>query len=344
MALLELRSITKEFPGVRALDGVSFDLEEGEVHALCGENGAGKSTLIKILCGFYPSGTYGGEILLRGQPVHFRNLKAAEAHGIALIAQELALVPELSVAENLVLGPRAGPPRRTHRLGRGRGQRPDRPRPRRARRRSRSPGEGAGHRPAADGGDRQGAVQGRAHPGPRRAHRRPHRGRRAAAAGGHRRAARARRVVHLHQPPPGGGLPDRGPHHRAARRPVGGDASDPRAHHGQGDLDDGRPRGEEPLPAPDPGRGQVAAEGRGLVGGGPGEPGAPGAAQRRLRGAPGRGAGHRRAHGRRAHRARELAFRRRAQPGDGPPLGGRRPARAGRSRARRRRSRPAWPW
>ena len=104
MALLALRSITKEFPGVRALDGVSFDLQEGEVHALCGENGAGKSTLIKILCGFYPSGSFGGEILLRGQPVHFRTLKAAEAHGIALIAQELALVPELSVAENLVLG------------------------------------------------------------------------------------------------------------------------------------------------------------------------------------------------------------------------------------------------
>src|SRR4051812_39245974 len=104
MALLELRSITKDFPGVRALDGVSFDLQQGEVHALCGENGAGKSTLIKILCGFYPTGTYGGEILLDGQPLHLRTLKAAESHGIALIAQELALVPELSVAENLVLG------------------------------------------------------------------------------------------------------------------------------------------------------------------------------------------------------------------------------------------------
>src|SRR6188508_1449053 len=104
MALLELRAITKDFPGVRALDGVSFDLAEGEVHALCGENGAGKSTLIKILCGFYPTGTYGGEILLDGQPLQFRTLRAAEAHGIALIAQELALVPELSVAENLVLG------------------------------------------------------------------------------------------------------------------------------------------------------------------------------------------------------------------------------------------------
>jgi len=102
--LLELRSITKEFPGVRALDGVSFDLARGEVHALCGENGAGKSTLIKVLCGFYPSGTYGGEIRLRGETVHFRNLRASEEHGIALIAQELALVPELSVAENLMLG------------------------------------------------------------------------------------------------------------------------------------------------------------------------------------------------------------------------------------------------
>ncbi|PYQ03538.1 MAG: D-xylose ABC transporter ATP-binding protein, partial [Acidobacteria bacterium] len=104
MPLLELRSITKEFPGVRALDGVSFDLERGEVHALCGENGAGKSTLIKILCGYYPTGTYGGEILLEGKPVHFRSLKEAEHHGIALIAQELALVPYLSVAENLMLG------------------------------------------------------------------------------------------------------------------------------------------------------------------------------------------------------------------------------------------------
>jgi D-xylose transport system ATP-binding protein len=102
--LLELRSITKEFPGVRALDGVSFDLVRGEVHALCGENGAGKSTLIKVLCGFYPSGTHGGEIRLRGQTVDFRNLREGEEHGIALIAQELALVPELSVAENLMLG------------------------------------------------------------------------------------------------------------------------------------------------------------------------------------------------------------------------------------------------
>jgi D-xylose transport system ATP-binding protein len=104
MPLLELRDITKDFPGVRALDGVSFTLEKGEIHALCGENGAGKSTLIKTLCGVNPWGTYGGEILLEGAPVRFQSLRDAEHHGIALIAQELALVPELSVMENLALG------------------------------------------------------------------------------------------------------------------------------------------------------------------------------------------------------------------------------------------------
>ncbi|AUX45298.1 D-ribose transporter ATP-binding protein [Sorangium cellulosum] len=104
MPLLELASITKQFPGVKALDGVSFDLREGEIHALCGENGAGKSTLIKTLCGYYPAGTYGGEIRLSGQRVEFSGMRSAEEHGIALIAQELALVPELTVAENLVLG------------------------------------------------------------------------------------------------------------------------------------------------------------------------------------------------------------------------------------------------
>jgi D-xylose transport system ATP-binding protein len=104
MPLLELRDITKDFPGVRALDGVSFTLEKGEIHVLCGENGAGKSTLIKTLCGVNPWGTYGGEIRLDGAPVRFQSLRDAEHHGIALIAQELALVPELSVMENLALG------------------------------------------------------------------------------------------------------------------------------------------------------------------------------------------------------------------------------------------------
>jgi D-xylose transport system ATP-binding protein len=104
MPLLELRGITKDFPGARALDGVSFDLGPGEIHALCGENGAGKSTLIKVLCGVHPAGSYGGEVRLRGEAAHFRTLADSEASGIALIAQELALVPGLSVAENLLLG------------------------------------------------------------------------------------------------------------------------------------------------------------------------------------------------------------------------------------------------
>ncbi len=102
--LLALEGITKDFPGVRALDDVSFTLARGEIHALCGENGAGKSTLIKILAGYYPSGSFEGTIRLEGRPAHFADIRAAERCGIALIAQELALVPEMSVADNLFLG------------------------------------------------------------------------------------------------------------------------------------------------------------------------------------------------------------------------------------------------
>jgi putative multiple sugar transport system ATP-binding protein len=99
-----MRGITKEFPGVRALDGVSLAVEEGEIHAICGENGAGKSTLMKVLSGVYPQGSYEGEILLRGRPVAFQGIRASEAAGVAIIHQELALVPELSIRENLFLG------------------------------------------------------------------------------------------------------------------------------------------------------------------------------------------------------------------------------------------------
>jgi D-xylose transport system ATP-binding protein len=102
--LLEMRNITKSFPGVRALDGVSFDLYKGEFHALVGENGAGKSTLMKVLGGVYPHPQYGGEILLDGQTRRFSSVRDAEAAGIAVIYQELSLVKELSIGENIFLG------------------------------------------------------------------------------------------------------------------------------------------------------------------------------------------------------------------------------------------------
>src|SRR5712671_5996170 len=102
--LLEMKEITKSFPGVKALDGVSFDLNQGEIHALVGENGAGKSTLIKILAGVYPHPEYGGEVVLEGSARRFASVRDSEQAGIAVIYQELSLVKDLSVAENICLG------------------------------------------------------------------------------------------------------------------------------------------------------------------------------------------------------------------------------------------------
>lgn len=104
MPLLEMRQIVKEFPGVKALDGVTFDLSPGEFHALVGENGAGKSTLMKVLSGVYPVGTYSGEILINDKLREFRGVRDAEDAGIAIIFQELSLVKELTVGENIFLG------------------------------------------------------------------------------------------------------------------------------------------------------------------------------------------------------------------------------------------------
>ena len=101
---LEMRSITKEFPGVRALDGVTFNVKKGEIHALVGENGAGKSTLMKILSGVYPAGTFGGDIVINGEKMSFGRIKDSEKAGVAIIYQELALVKQLSVCENISLG------------------------------------------------------------------------------------------------------------------------------------------------------------------------------------------------------------------------------------------------
>jgi putative multiple sugar transport system ATP-binding protein len=99
-----MRSITKTFPGVKALDDVSLKVRSGEIHAICGENGAGKSTLMKVLSGVYPAGSYAGEIHYDGELAAFRGIADSEARGIIIIHQELALVPLLSIAENLFLG------------------------------------------------------------------------------------------------------------------------------------------------------------------------------------------------------------------------------------------------
>ncbi|MDS9466717.1 sugar ABC transporter ATP-binding protein [Paracoccus sp. MBLB3053] len=103
-AILEMRGITKEFPGVKALDNVNMVVRRGEIRALCGENGAGKSTLMKVLSGVYPHGSYDGEILYKGKPVAFRGIPDSEELGIVIIHQELALVPQMSIAENIFLG------------------------------------------------------------------------------------------------------------------------------------------------------------------------------------------------------------------------------------------------
>src|SRR6187455_535477 len=102
--ILTARGITKKFPGVTALRDVSFDLRPGEIHALCGENGAGKSTLIKLLSGLHAHGSYEGELEVAGQPAHFHGIADAERAGLAVIYQELALIDEMSVAENIFLG------------------------------------------------------------------------------------------------------------------------------------------------------------------------------------------------------------------------------------------------
>ena len=102
--ILEMRNITKVFPGVKALDNVNFKVEAGEIHALVGENGAGKSTLMNVLSGIYPHGTYSGEIIYEGNVCTFRDIRDSEKVGIVIIHQELALQPYLSIGENMFLG------------------------------------------------------------------------------------------------------------------------------------------------------------------------------------------------------------------------------------------------
>lgn len=103
-AILQMRGITKTFPGVRALHDVNLSVRRGEIHAICGENGAGKSTLMKVLSGVYPHGSYAGEVTFDGDVCRFAGIRDSEHRGIVIIHQELALCPQLSIAENIFLG------------------------------------------------------------------------------------------------------------------------------------------------------------------------------------------------------------------------------------------------
>ncbi len=102
--ILEVRNLTKDFPGVRALDDVTFKVRRGEIHCLCGENGAGKSTLMNVISGVHPHGSYEGQVLFHGRETHYRSVGDSERDNLAIIHQELALSPYLSIYENMFVG------------------------------------------------------------------------------------------------------------------------------------------------------------------------------------------------------------------------------------------------
>ena len=102
--ILEIENLTKEFPGVRALENVSLKIKKGEIHSICGENGAGKSTLMSCISGVYPKGSYEGKVIFKGHEASYHSVKDSEKVGLSIIHQELALSPYLSIYENIFLG------------------------------------------------------------------------------------------------------------------------------------------------------------------------------------------------------------------------------------------------
>ena len=239
-----MRHITKRFPGIVANDDVSFDLFEGEVHALLGENGAGKSTLMNILYGLYHADE--GEILIKGKPVRLGSPSASIGAGVGMVHQHFMLIPVMTVAENIVL---AEEPTRS-------GDRLRRPRGRAARqgdlgplRAGRRPGgEDRGHhrRPAAARRDLEGALPRRGHPRPRRADRRAHAAGGAGALRGDPRSHGARQVGDLHHAQAERGARHRRPDHGPAPRQADRDAAGRRRHGGEPRPPDGGARGAAP--------------------------------------------------------------------------------------------------
>ena len=242
--VLELRGITKRFPGIVANDGVDFDLRKGEVHALLGENGAGKSTLMNVLYGLYRPDE--GEILINGKPAELGSPKASIENGVGMVHQHFMLIPVMTVAENIVL---ATEPVHNGVLldydvaAEARGGDLD---PLRARRRPSRLRPGHHGRPAAARRDPEGALPRRRHPRPRRADGR------ADAAGGpgalrdRQEPHRPGQVDHLHQPQAERGRRDRRPDHRAPARQEDRDPARRRRDRGGAGAPDGRPRGAAP--------------------------------------------------------------------------------------------------
>ena len=238
--LLELKGITKRFPGVVANDSVDFDLRAGEVHALLGENGAGKSTLMNILYGLYHPDE--GEIRMRGEPKRISSPNEAIDLGIGMVHQHFMLIPVMTVTENIVLGvePNRGP---LHEHGRGPRAGARHLEALRARRAARREDRVDLRRPAAARRDPEGALPRRRHPHPRRAH-----GGADAAGGG--RAVRdpalapgRGQVDHLHHPQAPRGARHRRPDHGPAARQDDRDRAARGRHRGQPRDAHGRARG-----------------------------------------------------------------------------------------------------